>query len=50
MPRHNANAHPGHYNHLSFRQLCAKAGIDPLRRIKLVRLMKAEVKYKSKSK
>jgi hypothetical protein len=43
MPRHNGNSRVIHYNHMSFRKMCRMAGIDPIQRIKLVRLIKKEV-------
>jgi len=48
MARHNHNGKVIHYNHLSFRQMCKMAGIEPIQRIKLIRLIKRSVKQKEK--
>lgn len=38
-----------HYNHLSFRKMCTMAGINPIQRIKLIRLIKGGAENTSKS-
>jgi len=43
MARHNSKGHVIHYNHMSFKQMCKMAGINPIQRIKLIRLIRKEV-------
>ena len=42
MPRHNKRARGTAYNKLSFKEVCYKAGITPLQRIKMIRYLKLQ--------
>ena len=49
MGHNYKNARRLHYNKLSFTQMCKMAGIDPIQRIKLLRLIKGGGVNKSKN-